>query len=96
VDSTPQSQPQPGSAGGRAQAHGTAEQLRLFDAAPAVPSRYWVMLAGWGLVMAGEMSLARWQPTVIEALMSTATTSRPSPRANLQSSANDSHTEKLG
>ena len=54
------------------------------------------MLAGWGLVMAGEMSLARWQPTVIEALMSTATTSRPSPRANLQSSANDSHTEKLG
>ena len=68
MDPTAQSHLQPGPADGHAQAPGTATQLRLFDAALAVPPRYWVVLAGWGLVMAGEMSLARWQPTVIEAL----------------------------
>ena len=68
MDPTPHSQLQPGPAGGRAQAPETATQLRLFDTAPSVPPRYWVVLAGWGLVMAGEMSLARWQPVVVEAL----------------------------
>ena len=43
-------------------------QLRVFDAAWALAPRVGVVLAGWGLVMGGEMSLARWQPTVIEAL----------------------------
>ena len=46
----------------------TAEQLRLLDAARALLPRVGVVLAGWGLVMGGEMSLARWQPTVQEAL----------------------------
>ena len=68
MDPTPQSQLQSGPAGGRAQAPETATQLRLFDAAPAVPPRVGLVLAGWGLVMAGEMSLARWQPMVVEAL----------------------------
>lgn len=68
MDTITQSQLQPGSVDGRAQAPETAEQLRLFDPSPAVPPRYWVVLAGLGLVIAGEMSLARWQPTVVEAL----------------------------
>lgn len=54
--------------GPRARASETAAQLRLFDTTAAVPPRVGVVLAGWGLVMAAEMTLVCWQPVVVEAL----------------------------
>ena len=49
--------------------HG-ADQLGLFDPATraGMPVRVWLVLAGWGLAVSGDVPLERWERLVVEAL----------------------------